>query len=319
MDDPTANSPPPLVYIADSNVTNIPILGVGIEGTNSLSTNSTTWTLQSVDPYIPSGYDRYIDVFTRNNGTTSYKISSNVSYVSFRSSSGTLNSSGTSDVRSTISVNWDSAPSGISYAGITVKGSSNTVNLVLPVHKNLVPSNFKGYIESAGAIAIEAQHFVTSGTTASASYKIVANLGRTLSGVILWPVTLPSQTTSTGPSLDYSLYTFSKDTKAVLTFYFGSNLNVLPDRPMKFAYAVDGNISSPIQPVPDTVLGTEPQGWTNAVNSDVWMSTATISIAPGSHTLSVWIFEPGLVLQKLALNVGGMQSSSLGPPESHSQ
>ncbi len=102
------------------------------------------------------------------------------------------------------SVSTGLCSSGVSYAGITVKGSSNTVNLSPCLSTKIpFPSNFKGYIESAGAVAIEAQHFVIR------RYRISlvqdhANLGRTLSGMILWPVTLPSQTTATGPSLDYS-------------------------------------------------------------------------------------------------------------------
>jgi hypothetical protein len=59
------------------------------------------------------GDTRYIDVFTRANGTFTYKLESNVSYVTLTNSEGKLKSPGnTSDARSVIKVNWSKAPDG---------------------------------------------------------------------------------------------------------------------------------------------------------------------------------------------------------------
>lgn len=41
-----------------------------------------------------------------------------------------------------------------------------------------------------------------------------------------------------------------------------------------------------------------------------------MSIGHGQHELKVWLLEPGLVLQKIVVDIGGLQSSCLGPPES---
>ena len=38
--------------------------------------------------------------------------------------------------------------------------------------------------------------------------------------------------------------------------------------------------------------------------------------AAGAHTFKVWMVDPGLVLQRIVVNMGGERPSYLGPPES---
>ncbi len=59
------------------------------------------------------------------------------------------------------------------------------------------------------------------------------------------------------------------------------------------------------------------QAWERSVAHGVTVLTSTHTIAqPGHHVLKFHALEPGLVLQKLVVDTGGLRPSYLAPPES---
>ncbi|PVF92161.1 hypothetical protein CPB86DRAFT_830181 [Serendipita vermifera] len=314
--DPSANTLPNLTWVSGNSTPASGIMGVAIQGSDKTAP-TTNHALIPVNPYMPPSDVRYLDIYTRANGTFTYNITSNASYISVSPSSGTLTSPGSSDVRAMISVDWNAAPSRVSNVTLTVASSSGTsTTAILPVNKTVVPPGFTGFVESNGAISIEAEHFTSQSSTSTASYMIIPDYGRTLSGVTLTPVTCPSQTTSSGPKLTYHVCAFTTNTKAKISVYLGGSFNFDPTRPLKYAFSLDEGPPTTVQPVPDAPLGTLPSGADNAEKINTWVSTSTISISAGSHTLDLWVLEPGSVIQKIVIDLGGVKSSYLGPPES---
>ena len=58
--------------------------------------------------------------------------------------------------------------------------------------------------------------------------------------------------------------------------------------------------------------------WEKWVSDNVIVSTTQHSVEqPGTHVLKFWMVDPGVVLQKLVVDTGGLKPSYLGPPESY--
>jgi len=69
------------------------------------------------------------------------------------------------------------------------------------------------------------------------------------------------------------------------------------------------------QYVPVTQLGTLPSTWTNTVeNAGANYSTKHV-VGAGEHVMNVWLVEPGVVVQRIVVDLGGVRGSYLGPGE----
>ncbi|KAH7018470.1 uncharacterized protein B0I36DRAFT_377655 [Microdochium trichocladiopsis] len=306
-------------------------LGLAIQGSTASYPRSATLTLLPMDPYMPASQSRYVDIFARRQGTVDYTISANETYITVSNSNGTLSSS--ADIRSVISVNWESAPAGSSTASLLVSGTDGSsatllLPLVKPAAQQAPPPAFSGFLESQGVVSFEAGHFSAAESKSGISYVEIPHYGRTLSGVKPWPATMASSSaTSDGPALMYSFYTFSSpanNSAARLIVSLGPSHNHDPTRPIAFAYSLDGAAPVTVKPVSTIPPYKESAPWSKAVVENGWTSINQLGggggggggVAVGEHELRVWLLEPGVVLQKIVLDLGGYKTSALGPPES---
>lgn len=61
----------------------------------------------------------------------------------------------------------------------------------------------------------------------------------------------------------------------------------------------------------------QPEAWARSVEDGVRKLSFRGSLdAPGEHVLAFWMIDPGVVLEKIVIDMGGLCPSYLGPPES---
>jgi hypothetical protein len=315
--DPSSNTMPSVTTIG-TTAPSTGIMGVAVQGSSAVAPDSTL-SLQPIDPYTPE--NRTIEIFARGSGTVDFTISPSASYIHVTPSQGTISyPSGPSTIRAVISVDWNAAPNGSSTSSITITPKTGTpVKLSLPLNHNIVPADFKGYFESNGAIAMEMQHFTsrTPGAQGGAALEVIPHYGRTNSGLTLLPVTAGTQTTTTGPSALYSFFSFSNNTtNAKVAIYTPPSFNVDPSSRLTYAIALDNGPPVTVSPVPASTLGSMPSGWSESVVNGARVVKSDLgAVKPGKHTLRVWLLEPGTVVQRIVVDLGGVRESYLGPPE----
>ena len=101
--------------------------------------------------------------------------------------------------------------------------------------------------------------------------------------------------------------------------FFAPGLNFDPDRACRYGVSFDDG--------PVEILDVVPEGFDARNGNREWEESVKNSIrvvrsehelsAPGYHTLKIWMVDPGVVLEKIVVDLGGVRPSYLGPPESY--
>jgi Glycosyl hydrolase family 115/Gylcosyl hydrolase family 115 C-terminal domain len=255
---------------------------------------------------------RFVDVFNRGKAPFEFKVAASAPWIQVTPSQGTVEK----DQRVWLTVDWDQAPLGSSDGSLTITGpNSQAITAKLRVFNPQEPtrSALHGFVEGDGYVSIEAEHY-TKKNDADARWEQIEDYGRTLSAMTVFPMTTKSVAPpENSPSLEYRIYLFHSgkfDVESILA----PTLNFVPGRGLRFAISFD---DQPPQVI-DALAQNSTREWGQSVEDSARKvkSIHTVGEA-GYHTLKFWMVDPGVVLQKLVVNLGGVKPSYLGPPESY--
>lgn len=304
------------IPLKEIDVPNEAILGVSVEGSElAWPGSSVQAALPEFDPF--SGRQHYLEIFNRGKIPFEYAIAADVPWLSFSSGKGTVDS----DLRIQVSFNEKQMTGERSEGTIKVTGAGEEVAIRV---KAFNPGEtqgevIKGFVESGGVVSIEAEHFSKNIEAGSRQWIKIEDYGLTLSGMrATGPVDAPPAVPGKdAPCLEYPLYLFSDDTARV-TVVTSPLLNFMPGRDIRFAVSFNNDAPKYITNVPDKfrVHWSNP-AWAETVVNQARHCTATLKIPKkGYHTLKVWMIDPGVVIQKIIIDTGGLKPSYLGPGES---
>jgi hypothetical protein len=115
------------------------------------------------------------------------------------------------------------------------------------------------------------------------------------------------------PRLEYKMFLFDPD-KLQVEAIIAPTLNFVPGRGLRFAISFDDQAPQVI----DALAHNSTEDWATSVKDSVRKVDSTFTVSgTGYHTLKFWMVDPGVVLQKLIVNLGGVKPSYFGPPESY--
>jgi len=180
------------------------------------------------------------------------------------------------------------------------------------------PHNTKtnAFYELNKYISIEGDHFTNAVNSSKMQWKVLPDHGRTGSALTVFPVTADEQPPGvSSPHVEYEFYTYSTG-KFVIQSYFSPTYNI-HDAQEGLQYAISVDEESPqIISINKDSRATEGGIMYNWVANNIIIKKSEHAITrPGKHVLKFWAVHPGVVLQKLVLDFGGVKPSYLGPPE----
>lgn len=306
-------------------------MGVSVERSNASIPGDDAWhgnggsslNLPDITPFTPP---RWIEIISRGVDSFSWNISAEP-FITLSQTSGTLKPTD-DDLRIYVDVDWTKVPDGFGKKS-TLNISSSTdygtqggnPQVMVQVNKTAIPSSFKaGFVESAGQLAFEAEHYTRTSPAGNLSYMVLPKYGRTKSGIKLADGLAEGLTASTAPVLEYDFVTFTSTTAAKglnVTLILSPTLNVNPKLPLAYIAQIDDLPPLRRQYVIDQKQPNFPVNWGTAVAQSAWLNTTNHgAVAAGAHTLKLWLVEANVVLQKVVLDLGGVVYSHNGPPES---
>lgn len=159
--------------------------------------------------------------------------------------------------------------------------------------------------ETDGYLSIEAEHFTRKHDGHDVKWAVIPELGHTLSALTSLPATLSPE----GLALEYDM---EIDTKgyARVTLRFSPTLN-FNGTGLRYAISFDSEEEQIVN------INGHYNGELGQWQSEHRIDCQTIHNIrkSGKHTLKIRPLDPGLVLQKIMINMGGQRKSYLGAPE----
>ncbi|MCP4454674.1 MAG: hypothetical protein GY809_24710, partial [Planctomycetes bacterium] len=282
---------------------------------------------------------RFIDLFNKGNGVVHWSVRTSGDWIQLSESSGSI----ADETRIWVTIDWDKAPKGAAKDGhVTFAWSSsssnvwtsyetmnesqraafragslgkrdagNTFEVTLPLFNPESPSvaSVTGFVESHGYISMEAEHYARKVDKAPAAWHVLEGLGRTGDSVTVLPTTIPSVVSvedilRQSPVLEYDLVTFTEGEAAV-------QFNCVPCNAINADYGVRVAVSVDDG---DPIMASRTRR--DVLDNLMTLKAKVDMPQQGAHRLKVWMVDPGVVIDKIIVDFGGVKDSYLGPPES---
>ena len=287
---------------------NKPDTGIAIEGSEKW------WTTNAEEIVLPTfnsfeNKSTYVDLFNKGTKSFDFKISTKNNWITFSKSKGIIND----EERIIVNIDWKKVPKNDLKGQFTI--TANKQKFVVNVNiRNMEAKQIKGFAESNGYIAIDAQNY-SRAINKDVKWTVIPNLGRTKSGVTLKPSNNKTiEISENSPRLEYDLHFFSKGNIKVYA-YFSPTINYKNGEGLKYGISIDNEQPQIINFNEDN----SEKAWNSAVADNIKIMTSTHKVEnSGSHILKFYGVDPALVLQKIVIETesGQILKSYLGPPQS---
>lgn len=300
-----------------------PTLGLACEEGEDKATIGNVHVLPCFNKFFPSK-SYYVDVYNRGKGKLEWKARPSVAWIHLDKTEGKT----VYEERLFVSVDWSNVPSGKCEGLIEFTSPGNrTQKVFVSVFNPPTPllNEVKSlYVENNGYIAIDASSFHRKRELGEVKFDVVEGLGFEgkvvrlgdpfastpyLDALVLTSNYVAPVRGDKFPVLEYDFYTFQSGLIDVYTYM----LPIFPldnEHGSRYGVMVD---NSPVY-LPEAGAPYYSTLWIQSVLKNCRVNKTTHFIdKPGKHTLKIYCAHPGMMLQKIVIDCGGMKRSYMGP------
>jgi hypothetical protein len=305
------------IQLSEINVPDSAAMGVAIDGSESSWPDSagTVVVLPVFDVFSQQAH--YIEIFNRGKKSFNFRAQAAEPWVRLSSAGGKVED----QTRIWVSIDWSKAPKDSAQGTVEISGTGRNVMVEAEAFNPSEPrrSSLRGFVEGKGFVSIQAEHYTRKSDFGTNRWIKIEDYGRTASAMrTTGHIDAPSATPGRdSPCLEYEMYLF-KTGEVDVQAIFGPTLNFMPDRGLRYAVSFDKKSPEIVTLVPQNFSAQNGnRDWEKSVEDNARFSHTTHTIAkPGYHTLKIWMVDPGVVLERIVVDAGGVKPSYLGPPES---
>lgn len=298
---------PPVSRIEVADGTDMQVFIPGQDCTYGMST---VHVLPCANPYTKN--DSFIELYNRGNKAFTWKATPKSDWIKLNRMKGKTSL----QERITVSIDWTKVPQGSNITGeVEIVSDNKTETVFVPVFNPAVPSaeELKGwYVEDNGCVSINAGKFHRKKENRDIIIRSVKGLGYENDCVQLGDATKPSQNmwfTNDTPKAEYDFYTFNAG-NATVHIYALPLFPIDSKHDTRYGVMIDDGM---VQWMTTTAKEYSSQ-WRLNVFRNSAISTINLNIdKPGKHTLKLLCSNPGMIIQKVVIDLGGMKRSYLGP------
>ena len=304
------------IPLADIQVPGPSAMGVAAEGSSmAWPTAQEGLLLPPFDPF--NDQRRFIDVFNKGQTQFSCTGAADRPWIIVSGTRGDVSK----QTRLWVSIDWSKTPVGKNTGTVTIAGAGEKASVRVTASRlqGITPKSLQGFVEGDGFVSVEAEHYTKKSEFGSSRWIKVEDYGHTLSAMRATaeadaPAATPRKNS---PCLEYRMYLVDTGSVSV-NGIFSTTLNFIPRRDLRYAVSFDQDSPQVVTLVPqDFIAQHGNMDWEKTVADNARHSRTEHTISkPGYHTLKIWMVDPGVVLEKIIVDCGGVRPSYLGPPES---
>ncbi|MUU03227.1 glycosyl hydrolase 115 family protein [Alistipes sp.] len=307
-----------LPHLATHDAVGAPRLALQVAGEDVTGARA-FHALPAFDNYLRRTYP--VEIYNRGGGTLAWTAHASEPWVVLSKSAGKT----ADEERITVGIDWEKAPSGNAVpAQIVFRAGEQSEKVLVSLFNPTAPSRaeLRGiYVENNGCVSIPAAGCHRVRENDRIKITAVEDLGIEGPALQLGDPTAPLQIFRSRdvPCAEYDFYAFDAGSVDVYTYVLPT-FPLHADRDFRIGENTNTDTKYSVQ-IDDGALATPSsshveysQVWFESVLRNCAVNKSTLHIdKPGRHTLRIRVGDPGIVLQKIVLDFGGMKRSYLGP------